>query len=103
MLNFQSWKRSQNGYNDYLKIKYAYHYTFTMMLEEVRVLSKLEAKDYESFAERSHFFTQNVVYKVCLDYIEKLKDRNDRDFCLGPTHEEVFTDLLKQEIKMMVL
>ena len=21
----------------------------------------------------------------------KLKDRNDRDFCLGPTHEELFT------------
>ena len=28
----------------------------------------------------------------------RLKDRNDRDFCLGPTHEEVFTDLIKQEI-----
>ena len=24
----------------------------------------------------------------------RLKDRNDRDFCLGPTHEEVFTDLI---------
>ena len=28
----------------------------------------------------------------------RLKDRNDRDFCLGPTHEEVFTDIIKQEI-----
>ena len=28
----------------------------------------------------------------------RLKDRNDRDFCLGPTHEEVFTDLIKQEV-----
>ncbi len=29
----------------------------------------------------------------------RLKDRNDREFCLGPTHEEYFTDLIKDEIK----
>jgi len=29
----------------------------------------------------------------------RLKDRNGRDFCLGPTHEEIFTDLAKSEIK----
>jgi prolyl-tRNA synthetase len=29
----------------------------------------------------------------------KLKDRNEREFCLGPTHEEVFTDLIRNEIK----
>ncbi len=29
----------------------------------------------------------------------RLKDRNGRDFCLGPTHEEVFTDLARSEIK----
>lgn len=29
----------------------------------------------------------------------RLKDRNDRDFCLGPTHEEVVTDLVRKEIK----
>ncbi|MGL4911704.1 MAG: proline--tRNA ligase [Romboutsia sp.] len=28
----------------------------------------------------------------------RLKDRNARDFCLGPTHEEVFTDIIRQEI-----
>ncbi|MPM41544.1 Proline--tRNA ligase [bioreactor metagenome] len=28
----------------------------------------------------------------------RLKDRNERDFCLGPTHEEVFTDIIRQEI-----
>lgn len=28
----------------------------------------------------------------------RLKDRNGRDFCLGPTHEEVFTDLIRNEI-----
>ena len=29
----------------------------------------------------------------------RLKDRNARDFCLGPTHEEVFTDIARNEIK----
>lgn len=29
----------------------------------------------------------------------KLRDRNEREFCLGPTHEEVFTDFARNEIK----
>ena len=29
----------------------------------------------------------------------RLKDRNDRDFCLGPTHEEVVTDIVRREVK----
>jgi len=29
----------------------------------------------------------------------RLRDRNNREFCLGPTHEEYFTDLIKDEIK----
>ena len=29
----------------------------------------------------------------------RVKDRIGRDFCLGPTHEEVFTDLARNEIK----
>jgi len=28
----------------------------------------------------------------------RLKDRNDRDFCLGPTHEEIFTDIARNDI-----
>ncbi len=29
----------------------------------------------------------------------RLKDRSNRDFCLGPTHEEIFTDTVKSTIK----
>ncbi|MHB8483053.1 MAG: proline--tRNA ligase [Nitrospiria bacterium] len=29
----------------------------------------------------------------------RLKDRNDREFCLGPTHEEVITDLVRNELR----
>ncbi len=28
----------------------------------------------------------------------RLKDRHDREFCLGPTHEEVVTDLVRNEV-----
>lgn len=33
------------------------------------------------------------------DEMFRLKDRNNRHFCLGPTHEEVFTDIARNEIK----
>ena len=29
----------------------------------------------------------------------RIKDRHNRDFCLGPTHEEVVTDLVRNEIR----
>ncbi|MCD6352643.1 MAG: proline--tRNA ligase [Proteobacteria bacterium] len=29
----------------------------------------------------------------------RFKDRNNRNFCLGPTHEEVITDLIRREVK----
>ncbi len=29
----------------------------------------------------------------------RIHDRHDRDFCLGPTHEEVITDLVRNEVK----
>lgn len=28
----------------------------------------------------------------------RIKDRHDRDFCLGPTHEEVITDMVRNEL-----
>src|SRR5512147_1735485 len=29
----------------------------------------------------------------------RFKDRHEREFCLGPTHEEVITDLVRREVK----
>ncbi|WP_243366471.1 proline--tRNA ligase [Fundidesulfovibrio soli] len=29
----------------------------------------------------------------------RFKDRHDRDYCLGPTHEEVVTDLIRHEVR----
>ena len=29
----------------------------------------------------------------------RIKDRHDRDFCLGPTHEEIITDIIRDNVK----
>lgn len=29
----------------------------------------------------------------------RIKDRSERDFCLGPTHEEIITDIVRKEVR----
>ena len=77
MLNWKSHSGMFEGYTDCLNMTYGYDYTFKMMLEEIKVLSKLEVRDRESFIERSHFFTKEVVVEVLYDYVEKLKSYVD--------------------------
>ncbi len=38
-------------------------------------------------------------WEVYGDELWRVKDRHGRDFCLGPTHEEVVTDLVASEVK----
>ena len=71
-LNYVSWNKRESGYNAWLK-RFDIKYQFNMMLEEIRVLGKLEERDAETFLERSNFFTREVVVKTMADYIEKLK------------------------------
>ena len=74
MLNYVSYSGNERGYHACLKNRYGYGYTLDMMLEEVRVLSKLEVRDRESFNERSKFFTKEVIVAVLEDYLAKLKN-----------------------------
>ena len=71
-LNYVSYDGKYSGYNECIKRRYGYKYTIEMMLEEVKVISKLEERDVESFEERSHFFTKAVIVAVLNDYMEKL-------------------------------
>lgn len=73
MLNYVSYDKRDRGYNDCLRRCYAYDYTFKMMLEEVRVLGKLEERDRETFEERVHFFDRRTVAAVIDDYLVQLK------------------------------
>lgn len=72
MLNYRDYREHEDGYHGYLNNCLDYTYTMTMMLEEVRVLGKLEECDRECFAERSSFFTKEVVHAVLDDYVDKL-------------------------------
>lgn len=65
----------EEGYDACLRNRYPYHYQFTMMLEEIRIISKLEkSSDVETFNERTSFFNKDVVVKVCTQYVNDLKE-----------------------------
>lgn len=92
MLNYVSYDGRNRGYNDYLRTRYGYDYTLKMMLEEVRVLSKLETRDKETFEEREHFFDRQTVAKVLEDYLEELKKYVDKlpvKHCKGVPYKKV--------------
>jgi hypothetical protein len=111
MLNYVSYWGTDEGYDACLRNRYGYNYQFTMMLEEVRVLSKLEDRDIESFNERSHFFTKDVVVATCEDYLEKLKayvETLKEHKCKGVPYKKVkgqniFVDDLDKKIYMPIL
>ena len=91
-LNYVSYDGQYSGYTDCINRSYGYDYTFKMMLEEVRVLSKLETRDRESFKERSRFFTKAVVAAVVEDYVEKLKayvDKLQTKKCKGIPYKRI--------------
>lgn len=90
-LNYRSYYRNESGYNAWLK-NHGLKYSFDMMLEEIRVLGKLEVRDEESFIERSHFFTKEVIVATMNDYIDKLQSHIDaqRTYkCKGVPYKKV--------------
>lgn len=70
-LNYKSWDGKRTGYNEWLK-GHGLAYSFDMMLEEIRVLGKLEERDRDTFVERAHFFTKDVIVKTMEDYVVAL-------------------------------
>lgn len=94
-LNYVSYDGKYSGYNECIKRRYGYKYTIDMMTEEVRVLSKLEDRDRETFEERAHFFNKSVIaatLKHHLDevknYVDKLPSKN----CKGVPYKRVKGD-----------
>ena len=47
----------------------------------------------------AEYYQASGRWDVFGDNMFRLKDRGGRDFCLGPTHEEIFTNTVKQEVK----
>ncbi len=76
MLNGTSYnyktKQQETGYDAYLRNCYGYMYQFDMMLDELHKLAKMERSNDPEFTRLSSFFTKDVVYETCKDYIRKL-------------------------------
>lgn len=104
-LNYKSYDGRKEGYNEYIK-RFGIKYEFDMMLEEIRVLSKLEVRDTETFTERSHFFTKDVIAQTMTDYVAELKNYVDKlpnKNCKGVPYKrikgrDVFVEDLQKKI-----
>lgn len=99
MLNSQTFnqnnKRWEIGWDAYLRNRYDYMYQFKMMLEEIRILAKLEIKDKDEFMERIKFFNRYVVIDTCNHYINQLfkytdKNQNHKHIVKLAKYGEVF-------------
>ncbi len=47
----------------------------------------------------SELWQESGRWAVYGDEMMRIKDRHHRDFCLGPTHEEMITDLVRDEVR----
>ena len=50
------------------------------------------------FVQPAELWVESGRWEVYGKEMLRLKDRNDRQFCLGPTHEEVITDLVRNTV-----
>ncbi len=71
MLSYRSYY-GESGFVAALQCK-GYKYQWTMVLEELRVQSKLAENDVENFIARNRWFNREVVAKMCDDYVYKLR------------------------------
>lgn len=84
---------------------------YTWLPFGVRVLRKVEAIVREEMdraggqevlmpmVQPAELWRESKRWDVFGPELLRLKDRHQRDFCLGPTHEEVITDLARRELK----
>lgn len=67
-----------DDYNQSLD-RLGYKYQYTMMLEELRIQTKLFTRDEKSFKDRNSFFNQYVAYHMAMDFAEDAR-RHFRNF-----------------------
>jgi prolyl-tRNA synthetase len=84
---------------------------YTWMPMGLRVLRKVEAIVREEMdragaqevlmpaVQPAELWQESGRWEQMGDEMLRLKDRHERDFCFGPTHEEVITDLIRNEMR----
>lgn len=72
MLTQKNWKTGQPiGFLNALQAK-GFRYSWEMLLEEVRVQSKLELLDQENFIQRNRWFNKDIASAMAVDYLKQL-------------------------------
>lgn len=92
MLNYESYDGKKFGYDAYLNDNYGYMYQFDMILEEIRVLGKLQERDTKEFEKRKRFFNDQVVADLIKDYKKKLDKYIERlpiKKCKGVSYKRI--------------
>jgi prolyl-tRNA synthetase len=51
------------------------------------------------FVQPKELWVESGRWEVYGKELLRMKDRNDRELCLGPTHEEIITDLVRREVR----
>ena len=70
---FRGLSQSRGGFTSWMK-HHGYLYTWKQVIEELRVQVGLFNNDKENYAMRSRWFNHNVLYYMCVDYIEQLEN-----------------------------
>lgn len=73
MFTQKHWKTGKPvGFLEALQAK-GFRYSWEMLLEEVRVQSKLELLDQENFIQRNRWFNKNIASAMAADYLKQLQ------------------------------
>ena len=98
---------SPHGWHRAMNHSYDYMYQYDMMLEEVRVLSKLRHKDWSTFFERETFFTVKVVCLVLEQYMDdlrkylsslKIRHCKGKPYIRIPRYRDMFIENLNKDV-----
>lgn len=102
---FHGLQDSHGGFSNWLK-RHGYDYQWEMLVEELRVQSKLYINDMENFTARNRWFNKDLAYRMAEDYVEQVrKDTEKRPTrkCKGTPYivfsgQNVFVDDIQKKI-----
>ena len=91
-------RKAAGGVYSYLPLAWR-----TLRKIEQIVREEMDAKGGQEIAmpivQPAEIWQQTGRWDVYGDEMFRLKDRHQRDFCLGPTHEEMVTTLVKSDVR----
>ncbi|KAB2954361.1 proline--tRNA ligase [Heliorestis acidaminivorans] len=91
-------RRSSAGVYHYLPLAHRVLQKITQIIREE--MNKADGQEIVMpVMQPAELWAESGRWHVYGDELFRLKDRHNRDFCLGPTHEEIVTDLVRNDIR----